>query len=152
MHLHMKRSAEERRRKLLAAQLSLHQALQTIEDSTQNASIVEAYRTATIGLRMHREATGLTAEAVEEAVEEFQEELENIQGINEAIESVTVGQLDEDEQEELQKELDELLFAEKAAGASSSISLPEVPSHAPTPTVMKAAPIAATINCQAVLS
>lgn len=152
MHLHMKRSAEERRRKLLAAQLSLHQALQTIEDSTQNTSIVEAYRTATIGLRMHREATGLTAEAVEEAVEEFQEELENIQGINEAIESVTVGQLDEDEQEELQKELDELLFAEKASAGSSSNSLPEVPSHAPTPTVVKAAHIAATINSQAVLS
>lgn len=79
---------------------------------------------ATAGLRAARQGAGLTVESVEAAQDAFQEELDQLEEIEQALTGSGAAVMDGETEEDLVAELEGLLRAHDEAPATAAISQP----------------------------
>eukprot|EP01031_Cornospumella_fuschlensis_P032410 gene32410-39192_t len=135
--LHLKKIYTQNLQKLMGTKFHLEKSLITLEETKQNVVILEAYQTATLSMKTYRQQHELLkngADGVADTLDAFQDELDQLTEVNEMIEDVVVGKIDVDEQEGLEKELEELMGAQQTTGIAvrytqeTMVQLPSVPS------------------------
>eukprot|EP01032_Pedospumella_encystans_P010274 gene10274-12026_t len=111
-YLSSKRSREQARDRLIQSLVGLVEAQDALGQSNVNVMLANAYRAAAQGLKASRKEANLTAESAAEAMDAFQEEMDEMADINAVLtgsrEAGTVGATEE-EQEELEAELAALM-------------------------------------------
>lgn len=118
MHLNLKRNTEKARDTMLKSLLSLTETADKIEECDMNVVITNAYVLATNGLRSTREESGITPESVEDAMDQFEQEMEEMNDISSAM-CESRGKISQEEEAELGAELDLMM-----QGLSLSSPLP----------------------------
>ena len=88
---------------------------------------LDAYKLATSGLKVTREQQGLTVESVDDAMEEFQNEMDEMKLITDTMNEFQASQFTAEEEKALEDELEALM--QETAASSSLPHLPEVPSR-----------------------
>lgn len=87
---------------------------------------LDAYKLAASGLKVSREQQGLTVESVDDAMEEFQNEMDEMKLITDTMNEFQASQFTAEEEKALEDELEALM---QETAVSSSLPLPEVPSR-----------------------
>jgi hypothetical protein len=144
-YLHLKRLCMKQETCMSSAQFQLEETLHAIESTRMNVNIVDAYRTATIGLKAYRKAEEITIEKVEDALDAFQEELDTMQEISKVMSDTHAGtqrgMFTVEEEKSMEEELNTLFAeAEKSQTEDASITinvLPIVPSTPIRPEIGK---------------
>jgi len=151
LEIKKRKNKEKEREKWQKVLLQLDTNLMSIEGAEMNRVVMEAFTQATIGLRSTRE--GISVDSIEDAIDAFNEEMENQKEISGTL---TSGQNSSDDinQDELEAELESMMAEMSLSSANNTVnstvnisaavasSLPSAPNiahpppiaHTPTPT------------------
>mmetsp|Transcript_23663 Transcript_23663/g.33925 ORF Transcript_23663/g.33925 Transcript_23663/m.33925 type:complete len:467 (+) Transcript_23663:63-1463(+) len=109
LHLNLRRNVLQTRDKVANALIDLMDAFERIDAASVNKLITDAYTAAAKGLRAGREQAGLTVENVDEAIEAFQHEMDEMKEISSVLESQQLNVLTAEDELALESELDLLM-------------------------------------------
>lgn len=103
-----------------------------MEGNEINKIVVEAYSSASKALKSVRKESGVTIDSVESAMEMFQDEMDQMQEISDALVSSSVASISDEEKDALQAELDAILREENVSSTTAGTPQANISSALPT--------------------